>query len=173
MGRIWEFFISAFMDSIASIDSKYFLLPRYENRPARRERAYCYELYHQLRLRVGDSFPYTLHGEIDKRGSKFVDQAFQGHTPNPDFVVHVPDKLENLAVIEVKPSNCQLSFAQKDILKITTFIERVDYQHGIFLVYGLHPIDHLANGLVMANDWITFLWHRELGVPPEVIRSGS
>ena len=32
-----------------------------------RERVYCYELYHQLRIEMGDDLGFSLSGEVDKR----------------------------------------------------------------------------------------------------------
>lgn len=49
----------------AAIDGEYFLLPIHGADPVHRERVYCYELYHQMRLRWPATH-YRLNGEIDK-----------------------------------------------------------------------------------------------------------
>jgi hypothetical protein len=71
----WKTFFRSLIESIACIDKKYFEVDRYDQEPAMRERAYCYELYHQLRKRLCDNFPYTLHGEIDKSGN--IEESFK------------------------------------------------------------------------------------------------
>ena len=59
------------------IGCDYFQLP-IEGRPDRifRERVYCYELYHQLRVLMPDDFPYSLGGEVDKRAHPVMTAYF-------------------------------------------------------------------------------------------------
>jgi hypothetical protein len=65
----WNEFRSALDDAIAKVPNEYFRIKRYgDDDPEPRERAYCYELYHQLRLKLRPDFPYTLHAEVDKAG---------------------------------------------------------------------------------------------------------
>ena len=102
----YERFVEALREASASVDSNYFAVPvAGRDDPIVRERAFCYELYHQLRLRLeGTGFSYTLHGEIDKRGHPHFADCVRNK--NPDFVVHRPGTLGaegNLVVIEVKP----------------------------------------------------------------------
>jgi hypothetical protein len=157
-----DFFLDRLYRSIQAIESKYIVIPRYENDPVPRERAYCYELYHQLRLFLGDEFPYTLHGEIDKRGSPFFERVFDGHTPNPDFIVHRPGTMDNLVAIEVKPSRCSKQQADDDIEKLWKLITEVNYQLGIFLIFGSDWKIELS----IPDPRILVLLHTNVGEPP-------
>jgi hypothetical protein len=167
MGFEIDFFLNCLQESILSIPRQYFMIPRHENDAVLRERAYCYELYHQLRLRLGDDFPYTLHGEIDKRGSAFFEQVFLGHPPNPDFVVHRPGTMDNLIAIEVKPSRCSRQQAIEDLEKLRRFVSEVDYQIGIFIVFGpgWNP------DLQIPDPRIQIYWHSEVNTPPEIFKA--
>ena len=92
-------FLKCLMKAIQNIDAHYFKLPVAENGELiYRERVYCYELYHQLRLLLGDDFPYKLHGEVDKANHPIIKDE-----KKPDFIIHVPGEMkQNLVVIEVK-----------------------------------------------------------------------
>lgn len=173
MDNPWEYFLNRLFASIIGIPNDYFLIPRHSDTPATRERAYCYELYHQLRCSLANEFSYTLHGEIDKRGSRLFNQVFEGHTPNPDFVVHKPGTMDNLVIIEVKSSNCTIRQATDDINKISTFINELDYQHGIFLVFGPMINDQLVRNLTNVDRRITFLWHASVGAAADIIWHGE
>ncbi len=50
----------------AGITSDYFILNIDGGDPLYRERVYCYELYHQLRINWPDEAEYCLMGEVDK-----------------------------------------------------------------------------------------------------------
>ena len=105
---------------------------------------FCYELYHQLRLILRDDSGLTLNGEIDKRGH--VDFAKE-HRKNPDFVFHVPGQHEgNTIVMEVKGSIDKPAAIVKDFKTITTFVDRYQYQLGIFLLYN-HSFEELSEAL--------------------------
>ncbi len=71
----WITFQSALFAAITTIDRDYITISRYNYRKHRAtgtalyERAYCYELYHQLRNALGSRkppFTYTVHGELSK-----------------------------------------------------------------------------------------------------------
>ena len=161
----WGQFKRALQRSIVNIDQRYFQIDRQDDQSAWRERVYCYELYHQLRHQLGDVFPYTLHGEIDKRGHDAISQFFD-NGPNPDFVVHIPGTPNNLVVIEVKSSlQADADNAQKDLGKLQTFVEKVKYGHGIFLVFGPSEIPDLN----VPNERISVLWHKEVSQVPEIL----
>lgn len=53
-------------DATAGIGQGYFHLNVDGGNPIYRERVYCYELYHQMRLRWPADTEYCLNGEIDK-----------------------------------------------------------------------------------------------------------
>lgn len=167
----WRIFRSVLDTSISKISQSYFSIPRFGTTPACRERAYCYELYHQLREFLPKNFPYTLHGEIDKAGHRKIMQHFgKRKRPNPDFIVHVPGesgKDANLVVVEVKRSEVDARLVKEDIWKIHKFMKKVDYQHGIMLFFGHQcPKDISHLGAIEA------LWHRTVGEAPIVGKNG-
>ena len=88
--------VEALVQATQAIGAPYFLLPvAGRDRPIKRERVYCYELFHQLRLALHDS-QLTLTGEPDKRGHPDFPPI------NPDFILHTPGCHErNTAVVEV------------------------------------------------------------------------
>lgn len=83
----------------AAIGAEYFLLPIHGAGPVYRERVYCYELYHQMRLRWPPDSVYRLNGEVDKIGHPYFQD---GGEPKPDLLVHEPGHGNNYAIIEVK-----------------------------------------------------------------------
>lgn len=117
------------------------LTTTYEPSGIVRERVFCYELYHQLRLHVDDYQQLTLNGEIDKRGHpdfREVDRK------NPDFVFHIPGQHEgNTIVCEVK-GNLDISGIVKDLETITTFVSLYNYKAGVFLLYN-HTLSELVD----------------------------
>jgi len=167
----WRSFQKVFNESIAEIKPVYILVPRYFANTVMRERSYCYELYHQIRCRL-DISPFVLHAEIDKRGQDFIRQIF-GYDPNPDFIVHQPQSTNNLVVIEVKNSDFVIEDAQNDINKLAVFINGVNYEHGIFLVYGSPIDDNKIARLQFDISHITFFWHEEPGNIPKTIFKGD
>ena len=165
---IWNEFQLSLSKAICEVEREYMFLPRMFANSVMRERLYCYELYHQIRCQFNHP-PYLLHGEIDKRGQDFIRERF-GYDPNPDFVLHRPSSMENIVVIEVKNSETSLEDAQRDIEKLTTFIEDIEYRHGIFLVFGFN--DPKLN-LGIDNQHITYLLHDEPGKFPKVLYKGD
>lgn len=105
-----------------------------------RERIYCYELYHQLRILLGnkEKFPYMLHGELDKKGYQIFNALKLERIP--DFLVHVPGNMEdNLVVMEVKnidTQNHKIKPIIDDMKKVKNFIEKAKYYRGIMLIYS-------------------------------------
>ncbi len=122
--------------ALQEIESGYFnLATTYEPSGIVRERVFCYELYHQIRLLMTDDIPISLNGEIDKRGH--VDFKKE-HRKNPDFVFHIPGThLGNTIVVEVKG---RLDYAKEKILgdfeTLFTFVNNYGYQAGIFILYN-------------------------------------
>ncbi len=172
-GIHWDTFKSALVSSSCNIDGQFFAVQRYaEEGPeqVQRERVYCYELYHQLRSRLGDSFPYVLHGELDKRGQEFIETRMKSE-PVPDFVVHRPGRIgfeDQLVAIEVK--TCQgfsVAAGQRDVDKLVGFVQYVGYLHGILLVVGScsdqHGVAGIASSLVVSDERIHVLWHWQVG----------
>jgi|SRR3989344_1439722 len=120
----------------ANIDPQYFQLPvaGLED-PVYRERVYCYELYHQLRLLLPKDSRYVLSGEVDKSGHPLIRNNSMDNT-KPDFLIHSPGNMQNnLLVMEVKPVNAQRNGIKKDLKTLTAFA-RWGYTHAFYLIYG-------------------------------------
>jgi len=105
-----------------------------------RERVYCYELYHQLRV-DWNGFDFSLGGEVDKGGHPiFRGGPYAG--AKPDFLVHRPGDMErNLACVEVKPCLRPSHQFRDDLKKLSWFCHNAQYYRGIFLVYGTEEQD--------------------------------
>jgi len=177
INKCWDEFRFALDESIKAVEPNYFRIKRDHDEPAWRERAYCYELYHQLRCHLGKDFPYTLHGEIDKKNHEVICKEFEEKKcPNPDFVVHVPGDDKNLLIIEVKLSTSNKERAQRDINKLEIFLKRIRYQYGIFLVFGSEgDVPKLIEGLTIDEGPISegrfcVLWHKNCEELPEVLK---
>jgi hypothetical protein len=123
-------------EAAAAVGNLYFQLPVAERTDAvYRERVYCYELYHQLRL-IWKGFDFTLCGEVDKGGHPLFCRGDYQHA-KPDFLVHRPGEMErNLACVEVKPCVRPWDEFRDDLKKLTWFCHHARYHRGMFLVYG-------------------------------------
>lgn len=142
--------------------------------PIYRERVYCYELYHQLRVALGDNFEYKLDGELDKKNHPILMRL---GASKPDLVVHVPGNIErNLVVIEVKTVQTTKHLLENDLGKLMKFLDEGNYFRGIMLVYG--------DGYQKLPDWIrdkvlqlqvsrlVLVWHSGPGKSPRIINGG-
>ena len=107
-----------------------------------RERVFCYELYHQMRLVLGNNLntPASLHAEIDKRGHH---DFLLAHRTNPDFIVHVPGThINNTIVVEVKGKMVTKGI-KKDLRTLLQFVETYHYQLGLFILYN-HSLEQFS-----------------------------
>lgn len=130
-------FDEIFMNSAASVGYQYFQNPvAGSDDLIYRERVYCYELYHQMRMRWPEESLYSLGGEVDKAGHPLVrGNGLDGL--KPDFLVHVPGNMDgNYLVVEVKPANGSLEGVDKDIATLKAFVEHAEYTRAILLMYG-------------------------------------
>lgn len=121
----------------AGIQAEYFQLP-IDGRedPIYRERVYCYELYHQLRVIWPPQSRFTLSGEVDKSGHPLI-RGNGLDRSKPDFLVHTPgDMAGNYAVIEVKPICVSASKVLEDIETLSNYVTYAQYSRALFLVYG-------------------------------------
>jgi hypothetical protein len=119
------------------------LTTTYEPSGIVRERVFCYELYHQIRLQLGNNHKLTLNGEIDKRGH--IDFK-QKDRKNPDFVFHNPGEHKgNTIILEVK-GNLDVAGITKDFDTMTTFVRSYRYKAGVFLLYN-HNLNQLQKAL--------------------------
>ncbi len=172
-----ERFQECFIIATAHIADEYILMPiDGAPLPIYRERVYCYELYHQLRVQMGDNFGYSLGGEVDKRAHPIM-RGRDMTNAKPDLLLHRPgDMGGNLAVIEVKPVNAVRRDIQKDIRTLTAFRQRGRYHHAIYLIYGLgdnrfQMLKTTALQLQQQDtegrinlDLITLFWHPAAGI---------
>jgi hypothetical protein len=166
-------FLKCLMKAMQNIDSHYFQLHFAGSDELKyRERVYCYELYHQLRLLSGDDFPYKLDGELDKQGHAIISGK-----KKPDFVIHVPGEMgQNLVVIEVKTVYVKdkIRELKEDIDKLKMFItSKVSYYRAIMLIYGNINGDLPQNikqeiGCIQ-DEKIIIIWHCKPNKKPMII----
>lgn len=150
-------------DSIKEIGATYFQLPIDGNFPIYRERVYCYELYHQMRLRWQSDCKFFLNGEVNKSGHLKLREIHKGDQRAdkkiPDFLVHTPGHMGgNHAIIEVKSSNLGAAGIEKDLQTLDLFTKKVGYERAVYLVYG-----HQAQAKVheILDKAATFAFGRE------------
>ena len=129
--------------AIKNIEEVYFTLDLAnlddENISIYRERAYCYELYHQLRSLFSNDYPFIITGEPDKRGHPVLKSS-----KNPDFIIHSPGNMNNnFILMEVKTAenvkktiNSKDNGVNKDIETFKDFLKKFNYECGIYLIYG-------------------------------------
>ncbi|EKE83332.1 hypothetical protein [Idiomarina xiamenensis] len=147
----------------ANLKENYFQLPiAGSEKVTYRERVYCYELYHQMRVHWPKESMYSLCGEIDKGGHPLV-RGNGLDNLKPDFLVHVPGTMdENYLVMEVKPGNCSSKGIAKDIETLNAFVQHANYQRAILLIYGT-TLDNLSkrvqNELQRANGEVEIWTH--------------
>jgi len=171
--QYFQRFLKCLTKAMQNIDSHYFQLHFAGNDELKyRERVYCYELYHQLRLLLGDNFPYKLDGELDKEGHAIISGK-----KKPDFVIHVPGEMgQNLVVIEVKTVNVKdkIRELREDIDKLKMFItSKASYYRAIMLIYGSVNGDLPQNIKQeiesIQNKKIITLWHYKLNKKPKIM----
>lgn len=129
--------IQALFEAAISVESVYFQPPRAGTAETRhRERVYCYELYHQWRSRWPKRSLYSLGGEVDKSGHPLIRSA-----PKPDMLVHVPGRMDNLLVMEVKAAAPRMSELMKDMTNLTYFRRELakgeNYRCAFLWLYGV------------------------------------
>lgn len=175
-----ESFLDLLLETCSAVQKPWFLLPvaREDRASVHRERVYCYELYHQLRVRteghtaVG-SPAYVLSGEIDKAGLHTV---IANGTHKPDLVWHVPGEGLNAVVAEVKTtSNWVRGGVRKDLQTLAAFLTAGDraYERGVLLMFGPGEEDVIAQSvreLVLASEQSALrrahlVWHPVAGAP--------
>jgi hypothetical protein len=94
-------FDTAFIQAVAAVAEAYVRVPIADSAPVVRERAFAYELYHQLRESCAIS-GYTLTGELEKAAHPDLRNSDVKRLA-PDLLVHVPgDRRGNHVAIEIK-----------------------------------------------------------------------
>jgi len=143
-------FTEIFQRATEAIAPDYFHLPVHHAAALYRERVYCYELYHQMRLRWPGNSPYRLNGEVDKRNHP----DFEGEPKKkPDFIVHQPGTAENCVVMEVKAAGIAAREATKDLRTLALFTELARYRRPIYLIYGVRAGDDVATAQRCLRDF--------------------
>ncbi len=100
------------------------------------ERPFAYEFYHQLRRLMDE-------GEVDFGGPIIqaeVDKRYQHCFKRgkiPDFIIHIPNSDQNLAVIEFKLTT-NLTGIKSDIEKLVKFKtnQELKYSNGVEVILG-------------------------------------
>ena len=135
-----ESFVEMITGSLDNVGDEYYKITTiYESSGIVRDRVFCYELYHQMRL-VQSARGLTdvqIHGEIDKSGHIAFDRNAR---KNPDFVFHIPGMMQgNAIVVEVKgkiEGNYQEG-VYKDIVTLSKFTNNKHYYHsGVLIIYN-------------------------------------
>lgn len=176
----FEYFMACLKKAAKRIDQHYFKPSRAgSDERIYRERVYCYELYHQLRCILGDTFPYKLDGEVDKQKHSIIHKLLG--PKKPDFIFHVPGEMDrNLVVVEVKPITVNIDGPgglREDLEKLRGFLN-VGYSHAIMLVYGNGEQSRLLEKIKSVVEEfneepetpILLVWHPEPGKEPEEIK---
>ncbi len=173
-------FLECFRIATLNIQRAYMHLPIAGSAlPIYRERVYCYELYHQLRLSWRDHDGYSLGGEVDKTHHPIM-RGPDIDRVKPDLLVHRPGDMDgNLIVIEVKPVIAKKAGIEKDLRTLTAFLRRGQYHNAVYLVYGdepraLNTFKKRARSLQERDsenridlNSIALFWHRLSGQPAE------
>lgn len=177
-------FLTYLESSCKSIEKDYFQTPvakELEQAPTERvyrERVYCYELYHQLRINIKSDFPYTLCGELDKSGHPII-----RNNSKPDFIAHVLGSMENnLLIMEVKSiTNIKekIKNLTNDYNKMSCFLNKANYYRGIMLIYGSinneSNLDKKTTDEIEKNqdDRIITMWHSNLNTLQKINYKGT
>ena len=140
MDKMVESFIQLIRDALENVGDEYYkLTTTYRTLGVVRERIFCYELYHQMRLIQSQRglTDIQIHGEIDKSGHFEFDKDAQ---KNPDFVFHVPGMMEgNAIVVEVK-GKLEGTYQDgicKDIRTLSKFTNNTHYYRlGVLIIYN-------------------------------------
>jgi len=125
-------------EATEKIHSRYILVPTVAGHKYR-ERVYCYELYHQLRILWPSSNTHILNGELDKtQNPVFTNEKVKNI--KPDFLVHTPGgwtqtKTRNYIAIEVKPGAANLGDIRSDIKTLNDIMVIAGYTRGMLLIY--------------------------------------
>lgn len=173
MNQDFKYLIGNLIKAAENMDAHYFQLPvAGGDEPVYRERVYCYELYHQLRCLLGDSFPYRLNGEVDKMKHPIIREA-----KKPDFIIHQPGDMEhNLVVIEVKPITVKdrINKLREALGTLKYFLNKANYYRAVMLIYGnikgVLPKNIKREIENIDEPRIMVLWHCEPNKKPKIIK---
>lgn len=139
-----EPFIDLIKSALSNVDQKYWEIWTANNQQLIRERAFCYELYHQMRklqetaCTESDITAVDITGEIYKAG---YEGLATDEKKSPDFIFHtMRTHSYNTIVMEVKgqTTGSYENGIEKDFTTINSFMssETLHYKYGIFLLFG-------------------------------------
>ena len=145
-----RFYIDHLKEALLKVEGDYFrLVTTYNSEGIVRERVFCYELYHQIRLRIANQVlpaeytPVRLHGESRKQGHPDFDKRDQ---KDPDFIFHAPGTHnQNILVVEVK-GELTAEGISKDFATLTTFL-KYQYQAGVFILFN-HSFEQFSQSII-------------------------
>ena len=178
----YEVFLKCLLAEPAKMDPYYFQVPVYESdKLFLRERVYCYELYHLLRLGLGNHYPCKLMGELDKTSHPVIQPIAGGK--EPDFVWHEPGEEKNIAIVEVKAlarfpnEHIIVPRITADTTKLRDFLHPdIHYRRAIQLLYGPANIDEVTatrqKMMEAAGDLaaqFVVLWHPGPGSRAQIV----
>ncbi|NRB23486.1 hypothetical protein [Shewanella sp.] len=156
----------------AEVTEEYFMLKIDGGSPIYRERVYCYELYHQMRVQWPEDTDLVLNGEVDKAGHQILAELGADHV-KPDFLVHRPGHMSrNDTIIEVKSKRLNPKGLKKDLESLSLFRNVVGYERAIYLIYGvgidvgvllerIHNVSRDVENLAAIEIWV----HTEANTP--------
>lgn len=101
-----------------------------------RERVYCYELYHQMRVEWPFADKHDLQAEVDKCGSSlFCGEILKN--AKPDFLIHKAGNVDNnFIAMEVKSADASNRDIKSDLNKLSAMKSVANYRNAIYLIFG-------------------------------------
>lgn len=142
---------SLLKDATVAVEPEYFRLSVDGGGPIYRERVYCYELYHQMRLRWPQPCPFLLNGEVDKAAHPILRRMAADYA-KPDFLIYQPGRMAgNHAILEVKSARATTAGLRKDIATLSLFRRDVGYSRAIYLIFGA-VYDAVLDRLIAAYE---------------------
>jgi hypothetical protein len=161
-------FEKALLSATEMIEEKYFLTKITQanggEKSVYRERIYCYELYHQIKV-VCKDVHMNIFAEYDKSGSSFYAGTSLSRV-KPDFLLHHPGNTKNNHIaMEVKSSAARRSDLQKDIEKLIKLTDDHGFKFGVYLIYGKDAIvkGNIANEYIENTPKIKIFTHDKAG----------
>ena len=133
-----QFHLNNFQRALLNVAPEYFGIPAIQGQVHMNERAFAYELYHQLRL-IYQNQSWYVNGEL-RKGLTLLPNYQQGDTLIPDLVIHQhKTTTEDVIAVEIK-SNPYVTGSQiiEDLEKLEIYTRPGDgylnYHIGILLV---------------------------------------
>ena len=126
-------------ESINNIEEKFYKVTssQIEN-SVPRERIFCYELYHQLRLEC-QTYKFGVRFDISPELVKGKSMGYSEITNIPDFLFHREGTDLNFCILEVK-AQLDKEKIKKDFETLSSFLngksKLLPYKIGIFLIFG-------------------------------------